>query len=229
MGLMSKAKFKNVDFYRKIPKDMTEGTISGSVIAENHSAYNGGGGYFYRGSPQVIGNTVDSNTCGEDGAGIYFNQSTALIQGNLITHNAASDDGGGLRHYIGSSRIQFNTMIGNSANDDGGGAKVSHSEHDFLDNVLEDNVAGDAGGGLELDNDSSEVAGCTFRNNRARRGAGLHNWRTERSFIIEDSTFEGNVATGCGGGLNFDNSPHQINIRNLLISGNQALDGAGHF
>ena len=27
MGLMSKAKFKNVDFYRKIPKDMTEGTI----------------------------------------------------------------------------------------------------------------------------------------------------------------------------------------------------------
>ena len=33
MGLMSKAKFKNVDFYRKIPKDMTEGTISGSVIS----------------------------------------------------------------------------------------------------------------------------------------------------------------------------------------------------
>jgi hypothetical protein len=30
---MSKAKFKNVDFYRKIPKDMTEGTISGSVIS----------------------------------------------------------------------------------------------------------------------------------------------------------------------------------------------------
>ena len=33
MGLMSKAKFKNVDFYRKIPKDMTEGTIPGSVIS----------------------------------------------------------------------------------------------------------------------------------------------------------------------------------------------------
>ena len=30
---MSRSRFKNVDFYRKIPKDMTEGTIPGSVIS----------------------------------------------------------------------------------------------------------------------------------------------------------------------------------------------------
>tara|TARA_B110000977_G_scaffold23356_3_gene28099 strand:- start:13962 stop:15572 length:1611 start_codon:yes stop_codon:yes gene_type:complete len=32
-GMMSRSKLKNVDFYRKIPKDMTEGTIPGSVIS----------------------------------------------------------------------------------------------------------------------------------------------------------------------------------------------------
>ena len=30
---MSRSRLKNVDFYRKIPKDMTEGTIPGSVIS----------------------------------------------------------------------------------------------------------------------------------------------------------------------------------------------------
>ena len=30
---MSRARLKSVDFYRKIPKDMTEGTIPGSVIS----------------------------------------------------------------------------------------------------------------------------------------------------------------------------------------------------
>ena len=51
--------------------------------------------------------------------------------------------------------------------------------------MLEDNVAGDAGGGLELDNDSSAVHNCTFRNNRAYRGAGMHNWRTERRLQLK--------------------------------------------
>ena len=203
------------------------GTVEGSRFVGNHSGYHAGGAYFYRGDPEVRGNTFDANTCDEDGAGVYFNYSTAQIIGNTITNNVAADDAGGLRHYIGSSLIEGNTIIGNSAGDDGGGAKMSHSEHEFFDNVLEDNVAGDAGGGLELDNDSSHVAGCTFRNNRAYRGAGLHNWRTETTFTIETSTFEGNTATDCGGGLNFDNSPHRITLHDLWIEGNEANDGAG--
>jgi hypothetical protein len=203
------------------------GTVEGSRFVGNHSGYHAGGAYFYRGDPEVRGNTFDANTCGEDGAGVYFNYSTAQIIGNTITNNVAADDAGGLRHYIGSSRIEGNTIIGNSAGDDGGGAKMSHSEHEFFDNVLEDNVAGDAGGGLELDNDSSHVSGCTFRGNQAYRGAGLHNWRTETTFTIESSTFIGNTATDCGGGLSFDNSPHRITVRDLWIEGNAANDGAG--
>ena len=33
MGLFSRAKLRSVDFYRKIPRDMSEGTVPGSVIS----------------------------------------------------------------------------------------------------------------------------------------------------------------------------------------------------
>jgi predicted outer membrane repeat protein len=202
-------------------------TVRGNRIAYNSSNYNGGGAVFYGGSPDVEDNVVEGNQSGEDGGGLYFNQIAGAVSGNTVTGNVASDDGGGLRFYIGSAAIVGNTLIGNEAADDGGGVKVSHSEHEFHDNVLEDNVAGDAGGGLELDNDSSAVHNCTFRNNRAHRGAGLHNWRTERRFTISDSVFEGNEASDCGGGLSFDNSPYTISLRRLTLSGNVAGDGAG--
>lgn len=201
--------------------------VVGNTIRANTSNYNGGGAVFYGGSPLVEGNFVEDNTCGEDGAGLYFNQSGGRIAGNTVTGNVASDDGGGLRFYIGSASIEGNTLRANRAGDDGGGVKASHSTHTFSDNVLEDNEAGDAGGGLELDNDSSAVSGSVFRRNRAYRGAGLHNWRTERPFTIADSIFEENVAADCGGGLSFDNSPHLIRLHRLELRGNEAGDGAG--
>ncbi len=203
------------------------GEVSGNRIVGNHSAYQAGGGYFYRGRPVVTDNLVEGNTCGEDGAGLYFNVSTARIEGNTFTGNEAADDAGGLRLYFGSSTIEGNTIVGNVAADDGGGAKLSHSEHTFVNNHLEGNRAGDAGGGLELDNDSTHVADSVFIGNQSYRGAGLHNWRTERRFTIEDSQFVDNVATDCGGGLQFDNNPYVVTIRNLWMEGNEADDGAG--
>lgn len=203
------------------------GAVAGTRIAENHSGYNGGGVYFYRGRPTLQDSDIADNTCDEDGAGAYFNISQGQIVGNTFSGNAAADDAGGLRFFYGGSVVEGNTFIGNSANDDGGGAKFSHSEHVFRNNVMEDNVAGDAGGGLELDNDSSHVEGSTFRNNRAYRGAGLHNWRTETTFTIETSVFEGNVASDCGGGLSFDNSPYRITLSQLELHDNEAADGAG--
>jgi parallel beta-helix repeat protein len=201
--------------------------VSETLIARNHSAYQGGGAYFYRGNPSFVGNTIEDNTCNEDGAGIYFNVSRATVEGNLFQRNIAADDAGGLRFYYGNSRVEGNVFIENQANDDGGGAKFSHSEHVFINNVMERNVTGDAGGGLELDNDSTHVADSVFRDNRAYRGAGVHNWRTETEFTIEDSEFTGNIATDCGGGISFDNSPHLITLERLWFEDNEADDGGG--
>lgn len=205
----------------------SSGTVASARIADNHSNYNGGGAYFYRGNPTLEDSTIENNTCDEDGGGVYFNVSSAEVYGNTFTGNAAADDAGGLRFYYGNSVVEDNWFVGNSAGDDGGGAKFSHSEHIFRSNTLEDNSTGDAGGGLELDNDSTHVEDCTFRNNTAYRGAGLHNWRTETTFTIETSLFEGNTATDCGGGLAFDNSPYRITLSQLEITDNNGVDGAG--
>jgi predicted outer membrane repeat protein len=202
------------------------GEVTGTSFIGNTSTYHAGGAYFYRGRPTFTGNTVDNNYCGEDGAGIYFNISTATISGNVFRDNEAYDDAGGLRLYYGSSRIENNEFYGNSAGDDGGGAKFSHSEHVFNGNYMEGNSTGDAGGGLELDNDSTHVYDNVFVDNTANRGAGLHNWRTERRFTIEDSEFIGNKAGDCGGGLQFDNSPYVITVKNLWLEGNEGNDGA---
>ena len=49
----------------------------------------------------------------------------------------------------------------------------------------------------------------------------------QTTFTIETSVFEGNVASDCGGGLSFDNSPYRIDLRRLVFEGNTAIDGAG--
>jgi len=203
------------------------GEVTDSTFVGNTSDYHAGGAYFYRGRPTFTGNTVDGNTCLEDGAGIYFNISTATIEDNVFENNEAADDAGGLRLYYGDCRVENNEFYGNAAGDDGGGAKFSHSEHVFFGNYMEGNRTGDAGGGLELDNDSTHVADSIFIDNEAYRGAGLHNWRTERRFTIETSEFIDNRAGDCGGGLQFDNSPYLITVSNLWLEGNTANDGAG--
>ncbi|MEC7945933.1 MAG: right-handed parallel beta-helix repeat-containing protein [Myxococcota bacterium] len=204
----------------------SDAAVHRNVIARNSSGYNGGGAFLQRVEADVEGNTIEDNTCGEDGAGIYFSISSGTVRGNTIRGNQAADDAGGLRMFYGQTEIIDNVLDGNSAGDDGGGAKVSHSEHEFSGNTFTNNVTGDAGGGLELDNDSSHVEDCVFEGNRARRGAGIHNWRTEARFTIEDSEFRGNEASDCGGGISFDNSPYAISLRRLVFEDNSAVDGA---
>ena len=202
--------------------------FEGNTVTGNTSQYHAGGGYFYQGSPDLIDNVVADNISWEDGAGIYLNYpSSPSISGNVFENNESYDDAGGLRIYVGSNAdVDNNTFIGNIAADDGGGAKFSHSEHSFTNNYLEGNVAGDAGGGFELDNDSTHTEGNTFVGNTATRGAGIHNWRTETTFEIIDNTFTDNVASDCGGGIQFDNNPYWVTMTGLWFEGNEANDGA---
>jgi parallel beta-helix repeat protein/predicted outer membrane repeat protein len=206
----------------------TDATIEGNTVSGNTSQYNGGGIYCYYGSPDMLSNTVQSNISWEDGAGVFLNRpSSPLFQGNTVDANEAYDDGGGLRIYYGSNtQVLNNTFSNNIANDDGGGAKFSHSEHYFEGNTVTGNSTGDAGGGLELDNDSTHVEDNTFTGNTAGRGAGLHNWRTETTFDIVNNTFTENVASDCGGAMQFDNNPYWVTVKNVTFEGNEAVDGA---
>ncbi|MFH1467982.1 MAG: right-handed parallel beta-helix repeat-containing protein [Pseudomonadota bacterium] len=202
--------------------------VSENEFIENVSEDDGGGIYVYLGYGDFNGNLLQGNVCGNDGAGAYFSQTHAHIYDNSFIENVSYDDAGGLRLYISYATVEDNDLIGNTANDDGGGVKASHSHSNTIRRLyLEGNVAGDAGGGLEMDNETSPVTDCTFVENEARRGAGLHNWRNDHMpNTFSNLVFEGNVASGCGGAISLDNEVNRVTIRNSTFTGNSADDGA---
>ena len=194
-------------------------------ILDNMTNACGGGVYVLNGAPDIEGNTVEGNVCADDGAGMFLYMSQASVVGNTFEDNDSWDDAGGLRIFISAAWIQGNEFIGNTANDDGGAVKFSHYHSDFVDNVLIGNSTGDAGGGLELDNDTSYVAGCTFENNHAARGAALHSANNETTMTIEDSWFEGNDASGCGGAIQLEDDPYTATVSCSTFLDNQAGSG----
>jgi predicted outer membrane repeat protein len=202
--------------------------VSENEFVENVSEDDGGGIYVYLGYGDFNGNLLQGNVCGNDGAGAYFNQTHAHIYDNSFIENESYDDAGGLRLFISYAVAEDNELIGNTAVDDGGGIKASHSHSNTIRRIyMEGNVAGDAGGGLEMDNETSPVSDCTFVDNQAGRGAGLHNWRNDHMpNTFSDLTFEGNQASGCGGAISLDNEVNLVTIRNSTFTGNVADDGA---
>jgi len=101
--------------------------IQGNVIRDNTTAGcsgEGGGGIliYFRGSPQILDNTIVNNFS-QQGGGIKLDTAslTPLIRGNIITGNRAMSLGGGIS--IGSSspsEILQNVIAGNTAQRGGG-------------------------------------------------------------------------------------------------------------
>jgi len=201
--------------------------VTNNVVQDNHADMCGGGMYFDGGSSEVIGNVVSGNTVDDDGAGVYFDWTFGTFRLNTVLDNDAVDDAGGLRIYRGSMLVEDNLIQGNTANDDGGGVKMSHAEHTYRRNVHRNNHTGDAGGGLEMDNDTSHIEDCTFVDNSAGRGGGLHSWRNEGELDIRSSTFTDNEASSCGGAMAFDNDPYEITLYDLELEGNRSDSDGG--
>ncbi len=205
----------------------SDARIEGNEFNGNVTDDDGGALYVVYGSGDISDNTFSENACGDDGGAIYLNQSTSTFSGNVLTDNVAYDDGGGLRVYVSATTIEDNEFYNNQATDDGGGAKLSHWESTVSNNYFEGNEAGDAGGGMELDNDTSLITDNTFVANIADRGAGLHSWRNESPFTIQDSVFYENEAGDCGGAISLDNDIYTVNLERLEIFDNTAEDGGG--
>ncbi len=175
-----------------------------NTISANVSTVMGGGVYLYDSSGDVHGNLITDNVCYEDGAGLYSFYGSSAITENTFTYNEAWDDAGGLRIMTGTCVVEDNTISYNTAVDDGGGVKFSHSINEFRRNHIEGNVTGDEGGGFELDNDITPIEDCTFIDNQAGRGAGIHSGESWGDVWIIGTLIEGNVATDRGGAIQFE-------------------------
>jgi hypothetical protein len=202
--------------------------LNNNTISGNISTVMGGGVYLYDSSGDVHGNEVSGNVAYEDGGGVYSFYGSSTITENTITANEAWDDAGGLRLMTGTCVVEDNTISYNSCADGGGGVKLSHSSNTFVRNHIEGNVAGDEGGGLDLDNDITPVEDCTFLDNQASRGAGIHSDESWGDVWVIDTLLEGNVAADRGGAIQFFEDPTgTVHILNVIVTDNQAAYGGG--
>lgn len=198
-----------------------------NTLTGNRSDRYAGGLFALGGSGDILGNRISENSSGDDGGGVYLYTSSAWFSGNEVTHNTSSDDAGGLRTKTSSARIEDNVLSFNTADSQGGGAKLSHAANVFVGNIIEGNVAGTEGGGVELDNDATTVSDCTFLDNSGRYGGGLHSVDTPAELLIEDSTFQGNTATHCGGGIYIEDEPYEVTVTHIVARENAAAWGGG--
>ena len=133
-------------------------TISGTLVSENRSAFDGGGIRSGYNKITITHSSIVSNVTEMEfgGAGIYDELGDLLIESSTIAYNRAEGAGGGIRS-AGSKSIVINksTFAHNTASTNGGGVYIDSyifitgttSTLTFLNSTISNNSA-NSGGGL---------------------------------------------------------------------------------
>jgi hypothetical protein len=169
-----------------------------STLTGNHA--NVRGGAIYQQSDSVLeDSTLSGNTSGWTGGAIHVNERAPIMRRNVITMNDAEWEGGGLYLHVSNAVLVENQITYNTCVDDGGGLRIFESNAHLENNLVAYNHAiyGDGG---------------AFKNSHL-----------PGTFI--DNEIIGNIASGAGGGIEFDNCSSVV--RGGVISGNEASIGGG--
>ncbi len=162
--------------------------INQGLIEKNKATAGGGGIYNYMDCWNILdGVTLQSNQAGTSGAGIFNYKAAITMTVSSFISNTATGVAGGL--YNGVSSIAHGgmpssayltgvTFRGNQGRD-GGGISNANSNLTILAGRFENNRADSCGGALIDGGDFFDIAGT----------------------VIDDTIFEGNVATNFGGGV----------------------------
>lgn len=183
--------------------------------------------------------TFDGGNAGtENGGAIWQNDATAILAfKNCAFKNNKANNGGAI-YMAGSNMTSESTSFSdNTATTAAGAVGIAGTAElvSFTDCDFTSNTAGKHGGALQNwggEKTRLTVTGGTFSNNKTTDGSvgggAAITFRGEKPSItiIDGVTFSGNSA-GCQGGAVRVNTVNDISIKNSVISGNKALDGAG--
>ena len=214
-------------------------SISGSSIAGNRAALEGGGLWNGSGTMTIVGSTITGNTASGDaaddgGGGIFNNVGTVDITGVSISANSAdgtAGSGGGILNLGGSVSISTSLLTLNTANRAGGGIEDNAgSMLTVTDSTIQGNDAGNApgnGGGVHITGAGNVVIETsTIAGNTANEGGGLWNSSTG-TLTMTNSTLSGNTASGSDGGGLFNTSGGTVAIDSATITLNSASTSSG--
>jgi Ca2+-binding RTX toxin-like protein len=187
------------------------------------------------------------------GGNIYSEGADLTLTGDVIRTGAAYL-GGGVYERYGTLAIHDSTVAGNTANVAGGGVIIGYNPTEHERPVI-------TGQSDQQPIQPSVITGSTFSNNAAgtkynfdrvpakpeqgpggkdltvpspRRGGG-GGVAADSGLTVENSTFDGNTATGQGGGINFYGDINEysvpgagaLNVRSATVSGNVAGSSGG--
>lgn len=183
--------------------------------------------------------TFDGGNAGtENGGAIWQNDATAILAFKNCAFKNNNATNGGAVYMAGSNMTAENTSFSdNTATTAAGAVGIAGTAElvSFTDCDFTSNTAGKHGGALQ--NCGGEktwltITRGTFSNNKTTDGSGgggaAITFRGDKPSItiIDGVVFSGNSA-GCQGGAVRVNTVNDISIKNSVISGNKALDGAG--
>ncbi|MHC4440700.1 MAG: right-handed parallel beta-helix repeat-containing protein, partial [Planctomycetota bacterium] len=200
-----------------------------------------GGGMYWHGEDteaQISYCKFDDNTA-DAGGGLFFSRGAPRIIGSTFVNNDADDEIVIDPNAFGTLPV-FGTIFGDVWYGGGGGIFCWSSDARIEDCIISYNSASGSGGGVYLGGDPSAplLKNCLLRNNTASIGGGgiVANWFVEPT--IANCTIENNQAIdtrdagrGKGGGISCTNESKTILIDSILwhnrgVIGNQIAIGS---
>ncbi|MEM7534110.1 MAG: right-handed parallel beta-helix repeat-containing protein, partial [Chloroflexota bacterium] len=234
-------------------------TLKMITVTNNIAGSNAGGIRAYNTNVPIENAYIGGNSA-PFGGGFYQSFGTMTLKNVIFQQNNASSNGGGAYVDQSATKLELDTVefISNTANV-GGGFYIQNA--DFItmtSNIVRGNATNNNGGGGFINTGGSfKIDGSDFKLNTGRQGGGLYiqasnvvlntnNYlnnvttsggagmfiNASSAITLSSETFEGNVASGNGGGLRIQNITDSISrpkFTALTFKNNSATASGGGF
>ncbi len=175
---------------------LSTGSLSGN------SADGAGGAIGTIGGKATISNTELSDNQAEAAGALVSEHGTVTIEHSELRRNSASIAGAvwgfGGKLIVRDSVLEQNT----SASSAGAILGTTNAELEISNSWFVANQAEEMGGAIALGGAEATIRGSSFGDNQAGYGGALADFPDPATYVISNSTFSGNHASGFGGALN---------------------------
>ncbi|HQL94865.1 MAG TPA: PASTA domain-containing protein [Candidatus Hydrogenedentes bacterium] len=204
--------------------------LDGFTITRGYD-YDGGGMLNESCRPKIAHCVFRENTAFNNGGAVCNLQSAPWISDCRFEDNGPAGYGGALSNLYSSSVLERCVFEGNEAGQNGGAVCSHEGDISLSSCMFTRNSAQQGGGGVWGDFVSSTLVNCLFTANSVYSlyggdtyGGGIGNG-SGASLELVNCGFAGNTSPHRGGGI--FNTGNQASLKNCIVWGNDAPDGAG--
>ncbi len=179
-------------------------SLTGLMIEDGNSPYNGGGGIFNDGALTLVNSTLSGNSSSYGGA-VYNDSGTLTVSNSTIANNSALNGGGIFNNQYALVTLDNSTIANNStaASGQGGGILNAGGTVRVINSTIADNAAGNNGyangpanGGGIWNNGTLTLTNSTVADNSAAYGGGIYSSGGFGSSATLGNTIVANNSTG---------------------------------